>query len=85
MDKSAVVVANAKHGVKIAEADVDVADLVCAVSSAVHAWRCSNPNSGVLSHDLSFDEVINQEVTSENVGFNESYAKSGDLAFFETS
>lgn len=71
LDKSAVVAANAKHGVTIAEADIDVADLVCAVASAVHAWRCSNPNSSVLSHDLSFDEVINQEVTSENVGFNE--------------
>lgn len=71
LDKSAVVAANEKHGVTIAEDDIDVADLVCAVASAVHAWRYGNPNSSVLSHDLSFDEVINQEVTSENVGFNE--------------
>ena len=47
------------------------ADLVCAVASAVHSWRCDNPTSSVFTHELNFDDVINQEITSENVGFNE--------------
>lgn len=71
LDKSAVVAANAEHGITIAEDDVDGADLICAVACAIHTWRFENPTSSLFIHDLSFDDVINQEVTSENAGFNE--------------
>jgi hypothetical protein len=71
LDKAAVVTRNLEFGVNISEDDVDEADLVCAVASAVHSWRCDNPTSSVFTHELSFDDVINQEITSENVGFNE--------------
>ncbi|MFV1808833.1 hypothetical protein [Phaeobacter sp. Ax4a-4a] len=71
LDQSAVVARNREFGVTISVDDVDQADLICAVASAVHNWRCENPTSSVFRHELDFDCVINQEVTSENVGFNE--------------
>ncbi len=71
LDTNKVIEKNREVGIDLSRNDIDQADLVCAVASAMQTWRSGADTNRLFVNEISFERAINQQITSDNNAFNE--------------
>ena len=71
MDVNRVKRVNRSYGIELKDSDIDPADLLCAVASAIQNWRVENDKGRLEFQKIQFDVSIGNETVAENNGFNE--------------
>ena len=72
LDLGSVIKKNAEVGIPLTYADVDQADVACAVASSVHRWRCRASSNRVLFDEVPFDNLIDPGAFIDRNMFNDS-------------
>ncbi|MYG41828.1 MAG: hypothetical protein F4203_01595 [Rhodobacteraceae bacterium] len=76
LDTNKVIESNRAVGVYLGKDDIDEADLVCAVASAMQYWRNREPTNLAFVNEVPFDNMINLEVPIGINSFNDSMLRA---------
>lgn len=71
LDLRSVVKENGDVGIPLTYADVDQADVACAVASSIHRWRCRASSDRVLFDEVPFDNFIDPGAFIDRNTFND--------------